>query len=88
MEDLFNDSGKKKTEISNEGLENIRFGVVEQAVRDYRNLLSGKQKPTADCNIPELERFFRGDWYRALCDYDVESLMREIRRQVEEDKKK
>lgn len=78
----------KKTEISREGLENLRYGVVAQAVRDYRQLLRGKIKPTADCNISELEKFFRGKWFKALCDLDGEYLIQTIRKQVKEDKKK
>ena len=44
----------EKTEISREGLENLRYAVVAQAVRDYRQLLRGKIKPISNCNIPEI----------------------------------
>lgn len=38
------------------GLENLRFGIVEQAVDDYFSLLAGFITPTTDCNITELEK--------------------------------
>ena len=82
------DGGKKKTEICKEGLDNLRYAVVELAVKDYRALLLGKKIPTADCNISELERFFRSGWYRTICDYDGEMLMSQIREQVQEAKRK
>ena len=49
------------------GLENLRFGIVEQAVDDYFSLLAGFITPTTDCNIVELERFFYSDWFSVLC---------------------
>lgn len=82
------DRGKKKTEICKEGLDNLRYAVVELAVKDYRALLLGKKIPTADCNISELEQFFRSGWYRTLCDYDGEKLMSRIKEQVQEERKK
>ena len=35
------------------GLENLRFGILEQAVDDYFSLLAGFITPTTDCNITE-----------------------------------
>ena len=46
------------------GLENLRFGIVEQAVDDYLSLLAGFIVPTTNCNLAELERFFYSDWFR------------------------
>lgn len=69
----------KKTEMCKEGIDNLRCAVVEQAVKDYKALLTGKKLPTSDCNISELERFFRSDWYKTLCDYDGERLMSQIK---------
>lgn len=82
------DGGKKKRRSVKRGLDNLRYAVVELAVKDYRALLLGKKIPTADCNISELERFFRSGWYRTLCDYDGEMLMSQIREQVQEAKRK
>lgn len=60
------------------GLENLRFGIVEQAVDDYFSLLAGFITPATNCNITELERFFYSDWFNVLCklepDYIIENL--------------
>lgn len=61
---------------------------MELAIKDYKALLLGKKIPTADCNISELERFFRSGWYRTLCDYDGERLISQIKEQVQEAKRK
>lgn len=68
--------------MSKEGLENLRYAIVEKAIRDYRALLEGTMLPSSTCNIEELERFFRSEWYKLLCDYDGERIMKEIREQV------
>lgn len=82
------DGGKKKTEICKEGLDNLRYAVVELAIKDYKALLLGKKSPTTDCNVTELESFFRSGWYRTLCDYDGERLISQIREQVQAEKRK
>lgn len=66
---------KKKQEMCIEGIDNLRSSIVIQAVKDYKALLSGNIEPTYTCDLPELERFFRGEWYGLLCDYDGERLM-------------
>ena len=68
------------------GLENLRFGIVEQAVDDYFSLLAGFITPTTDCNIAELERFFYSDWFSVLCelepDYIIENLKRKAKKMI------
>lgn len=68
------------------GLENLRFGIVEQAVDDYFSLLAGFITPTTNCNITELERFFYSDWFSVLCklepDYIIENLKRKAKKMI------
>ena len=66
---------KKKQEMCVEGIANLRSAIVIQAVKDYKALLSGNIEPTYTCDLPELERFFRVEWYELICEYDGERLM-------------
>jgi len=47
-------------EASERDIDNLVFAIVEQAVRDWRNLCQGNT-PTKDCNFDELEEFFGAD---------------------------
>lgn len=68
------------------GLENLRFGIVKQAVDDYFSLLAGFITPATNCNITELERFFYSDWFNVLCklepDYIIENLKRKAKKMI------
>lgn len=77
---------KKKQEMCAEGVDNFRSAIVIQAVKDYKALLSGRIRPTYSCDIPELERFFRSEWYKLLCDYDGERLMELVKEMVRKEK--
>lgn len=59
---------------------NLANAIIVQAVSDYRSLLSGA-KPSADVNIPEIERFFKSNWYDVLTNVDGVSLMRKIQKE-------
>lgn len=70
--------------LSDRGMTPLVGAILEQAVRDYRHLLSGKKESTL-CNISELEDFFRSGWFGLMVDSpDVtgELVMIEIRKQV------
>ena len=64
------------------GLENPRFGIVEQAVDDYFSLLAGFITPTTDCNIAELERFFYSDGFSVLCKLEPEFIIENLKRKA------
>ena len=64
------------------GLENLRFGIVEQAVDDYLSLLAGFIVPTTNCNLAELERFFYSDWFSVLCKLEPEFIIESLKRKA------
>lgn len=71
--------------LSDRGMTLLVGAILEQAVRDYRRLLSGKKESTL-CNISELEEFFRSGWFGLMVDSpDItgDFVMTEIRKQVE-----
>lgn len=67
------------------GLENLRFGIVEQAVDDYLSLLAGFIVPTTNCNLAELERFFYSDWFSVFMQVGARVHYRESEKKGEED---
>lgn len=64
------------------GLENLRFGIVEQAIDDYLSILAGFIVPTTDCNLAELERFFYSDWFSVLCKLEPEFIIESLKRKA------
>lgn len=41
--------------MTDKGIDNLRFGIIEQAAIDYVDLLAGFKSPTTDCNVDECE---------------------------------
>lgn len=74
--------------MTDAGVNRLMGAILAQAVKDYKALISNKKKPSADCNIHELEKFFRSEWFNEMVDYkiDGEYVMRECRKQVKNGK--
>ena len=72
--------------MSGRGYKYLKCGIIYQAVKDYRYVLKRlKKKPTdIDLNIQyeELQRFFKSEWFRTLCDIDAEKIMNQIEEDV------
>lgn len=66
--------------MTDKGLDNLRFGIIEAAANDYFELLAGFKIPTADCNVDECRRFFRSQWFHLLCDLDPELIINHLER--------
>lgn len=62
--------------MTDKGIDNLKFGIIEQAAIDYVDLLAGFKSPTTDCNVDECRRFFRSQWFHSLCDLDPEQVMK------------
>ena len=67
-------------EIILQNYTDLANAIIVQAVSDYRSLLSGA-KPSAEVNIPEVERFFESNWFEVLTNVDGVSLMRKIQKE-------
>lgn len=66
----------------------LAHAIVEKAVEDYRELLKMKssEMPGApNCNLKELEAFFRSDWFKTLCDLDGEKVLEELKEEMDDD---
>lgn len=53
--------------------------IIKRAAIDYFNLLAGFMEPQSDCNIPEIEAFFRSDYYGTMTTLDAEYLIRRLK---------
>lgn len=73
------------------GLENLRFGIVKQAIMDYNTALKwlrahpGVSHDDKDYLYmhylkTDCEVFFRSRWFSELCDLDGEELLSTIRK--------
>lgn len=51
--------------MTDKGIDNLKFGIIEQAAIDYVDLLAGFKSPTTDCNVDECRRFFRSQWFHS-----------------------
>ena len=51
------------------GIAELRNAIIAQAVRDWKNLCSGKTKPSAYANFEEILLFFRSYALDLLVDY-------------------
>lgn len=47
--------------MTDKGIDNLKFGIIEQAAIDYVDLLTGFKSPTTDCNVNECRRLLT-DW--------------------------
>lgn len=69
-----------------EPYEKLANAIILQAAKDYRAVLSQRQKyPEHKAYIDvqrELETFFRSRWFRALCDLEGEMLIQKLREEV------
>lgn len=64
--------------MTDKGIDNLKFGIIEQAAIDYVDLLAGFKSPTTDCNVNECRRFFRSQWFHSLCDLDPEQVINRL----------
>ena len=64
--------------------EELANAIVLQAVEDYRTaLMAGEENKAKAC-----ENFFRSEYYMILTNVNGENLIKQIRKEVEETKKK
>lgn len=66
----------------------LAHAIVEKAIEDYRGLLKMKssEMPGApNCNLNELEDFFRSNWFKTLCDLDGKKVLEELRKEETDD---
>ena len=56
--------------------------IIERAAIDYFNLLAGFIPPQSDCNINEIEAFFRSDFYASMTTLDADYLMSRIKEEA------
>ena len=57
------------------GMTDLTNALIAQAADDYFNLLAGFIPPRSDCNVTEIEEFFRSDLYGLMTKVDCEYLM-------------
>lgn len=74
--------------MTDEAMHLLRHGIVARACLDYdtaiRYMARPPEKQTGagiikhEAMIAECERFFRGSWFRCLCELDGENVMRMV----------
>ena len=77
----------------NAGCEELANAIIIQACKDYKSayiryLRRYGTPDRLDPELAELERFFRSDWYKTLTSVDGEYLMKRMREEVDESRKK
>ena len=74
---------RKCSSISSSGWRALAASIILQAVEDYRRLSWRRVKRPYDLElrreISRIERFFRSDWFSALCDLDGNKLLTDLR---------
>lgn len=79
--------------MNTEGIDRLRFAIVEQACKDYSSTCIPYTKKRNE-SYEEFEKreisrkrilsdctnFFRSDWFCQLCDLDGENIMRELKK--------
>lgn len=68
--------------MTNVGINNLRYAIVEKAANDYVLLRSGCLLPTARCNEKELLYFFHSQWYEFLCDIPAEAIIKGLNKRA------
>ena len=77
---------KDRRNIDTDGAKALACAIVNQALLDYKcetaflrssHLVSGRSRE-AVTNIMALRRFFRSEWYAALCDVPGEDVISEM----------
>lgn len=63
----------------NENYKELANAVVLQAVRDYRAALSKDNI----YRVRALEKFFRSDWFKVLCELNGEMIIEKIKENME-----
>lgn len=70
-----------------EPYESLANGIIEQAVKDYREALQRldhhPEKNDYKAEVNSIEHFFCSDWYQMLTDLDGNLLMRKVREKLE-----
>lgn len=64
------------------GMTDLTNAIIAKAADDYFNLLAGFIFPRIDCNVTEIEAFFRSDLYGLMTKVDCEYLMRKIKEEA------
>lgn len=78
---------KKRATADLSPWQKLANAIVEQAVDDYRKARARlKANPMtadrADCEIRQLERFFRSSWFEVLTDVDGRTVLARLRKEV------
>ena len=59
-------AGKALFDLDIEGVKELSYQIVRQAINDFINLRNGSESSAPDCNMAELKRFFCGEWFESL----------------------
>lgn len=68
--------------MNDDGIKYLAMAIVYQAVQDYKKALKHNDK----VEIYNLEKWFRGNWYKTLCSIDGDCLIKKIRKVLKYEK--
>lgn len=68
--------------VNDDGVKYLAMAIVLQAVQDYKKALKHNDK----VEIYNLEKWFRGNWYKTLCSIDGDYLIKNIRKVLKYEK--
>lgn len=67
--------------------EKLKYAILVQAVKDYKNILMSKSREKRALAEEEIVRFFNSEWFRLLYNCDGEYIMRVVEKRAEECKR-
>lgn len=70
-----------------EDVEKLKYAILVQAVKDYKNILMSKSKRKKDYRETEVVNFFNSEWFRLLYNCDGDYIMRVVEKRAEECRK-
>lgn len=75
------DIPKNECNSIEDGWRNLRNAIIQEAMDDYKAMITGKMKQTYENNIRKIERFFSSDYCKnLLVDIDLtgDDILREL----------
>ena len=74
-------------QLDHEDCEKLKYGILVQAVKDYKNILMSRNRGKRALAEEEVVRFFNSEWFRLLYNCDGDYIMQVVEKKAEECKK-
>ena len=69
-------------DIFDESVYTLVEGIIGQAMKDYKWALKNKHYEEAKKYLVEVPQFFRGEWFRMMCNLDGNKILASVEDEV------